>query len=149
MACLDDLRREKPDRIDLTRIGAVGISMGGYLALHLAVRCADVRAVCPIIATPEWRFQEAWSGWGLNPETEARVEHESLHRHIRAFRGKAVQMQNATRDAVSPIGGVRRFYRALEQTESCAAELHTVYMQEHTVTERMIRRAAEFLRTHL
>jgi dienelactone hydrolase len=133
---------------DLTRIGAMGVSMGGYLAWHLASKLSAVKAICPLIATPEWKFYDSWSGIGLKPETAARVELESPHQRPQAFREKAVQIHSATEDQISPISGSRAFYHTLNALGDCDVEFHT-YRANHEVSSLMINRSIDFLRKHL
>ena len=148
LACLEEMGRLCDHSADLSRVGAIGVSMGGYLAWHLAARSEMIRVICPLIATPEWKFQDSWSGIGLRPDTTARVKRESPHRDPSLFQNKAVQIHNGTQDLISPIAGSRAFYHRLAAQKDCQAEFHT-YFSGHEITGKMLRRSIEFLCEHL
>ncbi len=146
--CLEAMAAEPGSPADLARVGVLGVSMGGYLAFHLAAQEERVKVICPLLASPKWRFEDSWSGTGLTPETEARTLAASPHRRPEAYRGKAIQMHNGTADKLIPIAGARRLWRDLSARDDCTVELYT-YKEDHEVQPPMLRRSLAFLRRHL
>ncbi len=148
VAALSALAEKRPPDANLTRIGALGTSMGGYLSFHLAARLEAVKAACPLLATPEWKFEDSWSGVGLKPATEKRVRENSPHLNPAAYTGKAIQTHNGTQDELIPIASTRAFYHQLTSIPGCRAEMHT-YICGHEVTRAMVRRSLAFLTEEL
>jgi len=80
---------------DASRVSAVGISMGGYLAYHAVTTTPRIRTVIALLGSPEW------------PDGDGPA------RHLDAFRDVALLSITAEHDASVPPDAARRFHAAL------------------------------------
>lgn len=93
--------------------GLTGISMGGYIAFSAAAICEDLRAVVPILGSPDW---SACSSTPLpGPWQQA-----SPHHHPERMYPKALLVQNAGQDERVPLQPSRDFVeRARSHYRDC------------------------------
>lgn len=125
-AFLDELSRRAEPRIDLTRVGAAGVSLGGYYAPRAAAFEPRIRAVAAISGPYDfgeiWEqlpplTREAFTVFGTRPpasdERDARARAGELSLH-----GVAARI---TQPALFVTGGLDRIV-PWEQTERAASE---------------------------
>ena len=125
-AFLDELSRRAEPRIDLTRVGAAGVSLGGYYAPRAAAFEPRIRAVAAISGPYDfgeiWEqlpslTREAFAVFGTRPpasdERDARARAGELSLH-----GVAARI---TQPALFVTGGLDRIV-PWEQTERAASE---------------------------
>ena len=80
---------------DAERVGAVGVSMGGYLVYRAVLVEPSIRAAVAILGSPEW------------------PEGDSPHHHIDGFRHTALLSITAGRDENVPPAAARDLHRRL------------------------------------
>ena len=125
-AFLDELSRRAEPRLDLTRVGAAGVSLGGYYAPRAAAFEPRIRAVAAISGPYDfgeiWEqlpplTREAFTVFGTRPpasdERDARARAGELSLHRVAAR--------ITQPALYVTGGLDRIV-PWEQTERAASE---------------------------
>jgi dienelactone hydrolase len=83
---------------DASHIGAVGISMGGYLVYRLIVIEPMIRTAVALLGSPEW------------------PRGDSPHRHPQAFDATALLSITAECDGSVPPAAARDFHRVLSRT---------------------------------
>lgn len=96
-ALVDALTRQ--GFIEDERLGAVGISMGGYITYTAVTLEPRLKAAVAIVGSPEWLLDRP----------------ESPHRHLEAFAHVALLSQTAGRDEVVPGRYARIFHERLER----------------------------------
>lgn len=96
-AVIDNL--SKKSLIYEGRVGAAGVSMGGYITFRAIIEAPTIKAAVSIVGSPEWRSE--WM--------------ESPHRHIEKFSAVKLLSQTATKDEIVPAAGAREFHKALKR----------------------------------
>ncbi|HZG42328.1 MAG TPA: alpha/beta fold hydrolase [Longimicrobium sp.] len=89
---------------DAKRVGAVGVSMGGYVVYHAVLVEPRIRAAVAILASPEW------------------PEGDSPHHHLDGFRRTALLSITAERDENVPPAAARELHRRLAMEHPKASQ---------------------------
>jgi dienelactone hydrolase len=84
---------------DAERVGAVGVSMGGYVVYQAVLVEPRIRAAVCILGSPEW------------------PEGDSPHRHLDGFRHAALLSITAERDENVPPAAARELHRRLAASD--------------------------------
>ena len=97
--------------------GLTGISMGGYIAFAAGAVCDDIRAIAPILGSPDW------SARSPRPLPEPWYN-ASPHHHPERIYPKALLAQNAGKDEhVNPLPTRDFMERAKESYRDCPERL--------------------------
>ena len=81
------------------RVGAAGVSMGGYVVYRAVLAEPAIRAAVSILGSPEWPHGD------------------SPHRHLDEFRSTALLSITAERDENVPPAGARELHRRLAEAD--------------------------------
>lgn len=84
---------------DGARVGAAGVSMGGYVVYRAVLVAPVIRAAVAILGSPEW------------------PEGDSPHRHLDGFRRTALLSVTAQRDENVPPAAARELHRRLGEAD--------------------------------
>ncbi|WNR46019.1 alpha/beta hydrolase family protein [Paenibacillus roseipurpureus] len=151
IALLDHV--QKDSRVDPNRLGMSGISMGGYISFATAARDRRIKAIAPMIASPDWNVNtESLDPNEYVPELQSLVNFHNPMNHYQRLYSIPLLVQNGVIDRVINISGVRKLHQLV--TQECG-ELPKGYIYieypevGHTATSEMLNQMVTFFRSYL
>jgi len=116
--------------------------MGGFISFLCAVNEERISAVAPLVASPDWSmlFEHPNAPKTELAEIDAVVKKDPLHNYKKMV-GKAVLVQNNSKDPVVPVNGVRKLDQNLKGLFFEAPDRYSYieYSQSsHNVTNEML-----------
>jgi len=156
---------ENDDRVDLSRVGIAGYSMGGCITFnYLAGDDKRVKAAVPVIATPDWvsiistdTVQGQLKSLGI-VKSDAEIEEyfrlaeqlQPLNR-LSAMKDTPMLILNGDVDPLIPIEKVREFYKQLRELYTCKEDIKLIEYKEtgHMDTVQMNMELAGWFKKYL
>ena len=101
-------------RADVERVGMAGISMGGFITFHAAVKERRIKAAVPLIGTPDFQvFEGRPELFALSEKLVLDLRKSSPLLSYEKLAGKALLVQNGAADKIVPVAGARKLDRKL------------------------------------
>lgn len=142
------------DRVDIDRVGIMGISMGGFVSFLAASQDPRIKVVCPLIGSPDWNlFINDLATLGLKDDEVERLTQEyNPIKHYRLLFDKALLVQNGANDMSVSVDGARELdeiARSLPNEDMANYRYIEYKEQGHVVTAEMINNCIDWFKKHL
>ncbi|HHW48652.1 MAG TPA: alpha/beta fold hydrolase [Clostridiaceae bacterium] len=156
---------ENDDRVDISRVGIAGYSMGGCIVFnYLAGDDKRVKAAVPVIATPDWisiisidMVQVRLKSIGIAKSDAEMEEYIRMAERLQplnrfsAMKDIPMLILNGDVDPIIPIENVREFYKQLRELYTRKEDIKLIEYKEtgHTDTIQMNMELAGWFKKYL
>ncbi len=142
--------------VDEQALGLAGISMGGFTSFLAAALDTRLKAVAPLIASPDWFSLRTQADAPQEPGDELRAQLRQWNPLERAadFLPTALLVQNTAQDSLVPPAGSRKLARDLRKRyQEAGIPERFQYIEypdeDHVVTETMLQRTIQWFQQYL
>lgn len=140
-------------RVDITRTGLTGISMGGFITFMAGTLDCRIKALAPIVGSPDWELLlNSERASIVSKETKEAIMKYSPALNYERFKPSALFVQNGSLDTAVPAEGSRRLDAKLRKLYSDMPDKYE-YLEDpdsgHAVPFEMLENVIKWFEKHL